>query len=124
MTASRSLMWSRVALLSLVLCVCCGGLDASSVSNEEEAYFSAYGQLDHQVMMLQDMVRMRAYHTAIMNNSHLFEGKVVLDVGCGTGILSLWAAQAGARRVYAVEARYGASRCDDMSCLLYRNLST
>eukprot|EP00967_Tisochrysis_lutea_P121690 scaffold200715_cov31-Tisochrysis_lutea.AAC.3 len=48
---------------------------------------------------------MDAYHNAIMYNADVhFKGKTVLDVGSGTGILAIWAAMAGARRVYAVEA--------------------
>ena len=46
---------------------------------------------------------MRAYHSAIMCNKELFKDKIILDVGAGSGILSIWAAQAGASKVYAVE---------------------
>ncbi|VAH98228.1 unnamed protein product [Triticum turgidum subsp. durum] len=54
--------------------------------------------------MLCDRVRMDAYHSAVFRNPHHFRGKVVLDVGTGSGILAIWSAQAGARKVYAVEA--------------------
>ena len=67
-------------------------------------YFSAYSCLSHQVDMLSDTVRMDSYHSAIRDNALNFEDKVVLDVGSGTGILAVFAAQAGARKVYAVEA--------------------
>lgn len=54
--------------------------------------------------MLEDHKRTGAYHQAILNNRHCFDGKVVLDVGTGSGILAIFAAQAGAKKVYAVEA--------------------
>lgn len=79
--------------------------DDEAFGSGDDAYFGAYSQIHHQIMMLQDSRRMEAYHSAIMQNKEAFQGKVVLDVGCGTGILSIWAAQAGARRVHAVEAR-------------------
>lgn len=63
-----------------------------------------YGQLKHQQIMLEDHVRMNAYQKAILHNKDDFQGKVVMDVGAGTGILSFFSLQAGARKVYAVEA--------------------
>lgn len=45
--------------------------------------------------MLKDAVRTRAYMNAILHNKHLFKDKTVLDVGCGTGILSMFAAKVG-----------------------------
>lgn len=54
--------------------------------------------------MLEDGPRVRAYKSAIMNQKELFEGRCVMDVGAGSGILSVFCAQAGARKVIAVEA--------------------
>jgi protein arginine N-methyltransferase 1 len=50
--------------------------------------------------MLRDYVRVMAYRTAIFAAAR---DRVVVDLGCGSGILSLFAAQAGARHVYAIE---------------------
>jgi protein arginine N-methyltransferase 3 len=53
--------------------------------------------------MLKDTVRTDAYRDFIYENKSLFSGKVVLDVGCGTGILSMFCARAGASKVIAVD---------------------
>jgi protein arginine N-methyltransferase 1 len=50
--------------------------------------------------MLQDTVRVLAYRNAIARHS---QGASVVEIGCGTGILSIFAAHAGARRVVAIE---------------------
>ena len=78
--------------------------DGNQLSDKDHSYFTYYGQLTHQQNMLQDGVRTSAYYQAIIKNASDFKDKVVLDVGCGSGILSFFAAQAGARKVYAVEA--------------------
>jgi len=48
---------------------------------------------------MQDFVRTSTYQKAILSNLPDFGGKVVLDVGAGSGILSFFAQQAGAAKV-------------------------
>jgi len=52
-------------------------------------------------LMLNDKIRMIAYESAI--KLAVKPGDVVVDIGTGTGILSLWALQAGASRVYGID---------------------
>ena len=61
---------------------------------------------DIHAVMIQDKVRTSSYASFIMTSTALFHDAVVLDVGCGTGILSLFAARAGAKRVIAVDASH------------------
>jgi len=69
----------------------------------DDYYFDGYGGIAIHETMLRDKVRTLAYREAVMANAACFKDKVVLDVGCGTGILSMIAARAGARKVVAVD---------------------
>jgi protein arginine N-methyltransferase 1 len=69
----------------------------------KDYYFDSYSHHAIHEEMLKDEVRTRTYEMAIMQNKHLFEGKIVLDVGCGTSILSMFAAKAGAKHVYGID---------------------
>ncbi|KAG2188966.1 hypothetical protein INT44_004108, partial [Umbelopsis vinacea] len=76
-----------------------------SVEQRDPQYFGYYAQLQHQQNMLQDTVRTSTYRSAILlNGPNCFKDKLVMDVGAGSGVLSYFAAQAGASKVYAVEA--------------------
>jgi precorrin-6B methylase 2 len=65
-------------------------------------YFDSYSHLSIHETMLRDAPRTGAYARAI-SSPDFMRGKVVLDVGCGTGILCLLAARAGAKKVIGID---------------------
>ncbi|KAF8587688.1 S-adenosyl-L-methionine-dependent methyltransferase [Ramaria rubella] len=87
--------------------------DSAPPSRDDDShYFRSYAENDIHAVMIQDAVRTSSYASFILGNPSLFRGATVLDVGCGTGILSLFAAQAGAKRVFAVDASDIAGRAE------------
>ncbi|XP_054482629.1 protein arginine N-methyltransferase 8-B-like, partial [Anoplopoma fimbria] len=66
-------------------------------------YFDSYAHFGIHEEMLKDEVRTLTYRNAMYHNKHVFKDKVVLDVGSGTGILCMFAANAGAKHVYGIE---------------------
>jgi len=73
------------------------------MDHAEVRYFTSYDHHGIHEEMLKDDVRTRSYRDAIYQNRHIFKDKVVLDVGCGTGILSMFAVRAGAKHVIGVD---------------------
>jgi len=69
----------------------------------KDYYFDSYAHFGIHEEMLKDEVRTLTYRNAMYHNRHLFKDKIVLDVGCGTGILSMFAAKSGAKKVYGIE---------------------
>eukprot|EP01069_Polyplicarium_translucidae_P009580 Polyplicarium_translucidae@DN3328_c2_g1_i17.p1 len=67
-------------------------------------YFATYSRPDIHREMIGDRRRTLAYKEFILGHRGLFEGKVVLDVGCGTGILSHYCLAAGATAVIGIDA--------------------
>ncbi|KKF94653.1 Ribosomal protein arginine N-methyltransferase rmt3 [Ceratocystis platani] len=66
-------------------------------------YFESYAGYDIHETMLKDTVRTEAYRDFVYSNKQIFKDKIVLDIGCGTGILSMFCAKAGAKKVIAVD---------------------
>ncbi|KAL7064107.1 hypothetical protein AAHC03_04541 [Spirometra sp. Aus1] len=69
----------------------------------KDYYFDSYAHFGIHEEMLKDETRTLTYRNALMHNKHLVKDKIVLDVGCGTGILCLFAAKAGAKHVIGIE---------------------
>lgn len=86
-------------------------VEATSIKEKEKVYqnqtevnyFECYAQFDVHSLMLRDAVRTLAYQDFCVKNAALLKDKVVMDIGCGTGILSMFAATAGAKQVIAVD---------------------
>ncbi|XP_061648789.1 protein arginine N-methyltransferase 2 isoform X4 [Phyllopteryx taeniolatus] len=60
---------------------------------QDEEYYFTYGTLNLHLEMLSDKSRTETYRRVIVNNSASLHRKVVMDLGCGTGIMSLFCAQ-------------------------------
>ncbi|CAG8497758.1 7297_t:CDS:2 [Diversispora eburnea] len=71
----------------------------SGEMTSKDYYFDSYAHFGIHEEMLKDEVRTLSYRNSIYQNKHLFKDKIVLDVGCGTGILSMFAAKAGAKHI-------------------------
>ena len=70
---------------------------------EKDYYFNSYSHYGIHMEMLKDRSRTESYRDAIYRNAYMFKGKTVLDVGCGTGILSMFCAKAGAKKVIGID---------------------
>ncbi|XP_067633862.1 uncharacterized protein Art3 [Eurosta solidaginis] len=69
----------------------------------DNGYFNSYAHFAIHHEMLSDVVRTTSYQDALLLNKEFISGKDVLDVGCGTSVLSIFASKAGARNVIGID---------------------
>lgn len=76
--------------------------DFTSGDSVDEQYYAAYTDISLHELMLSDEPRMTFYKDALSQET--VGGKIVVDVGAGSGVLSCFAALSGAHHVFSVEA--------------------
>jgi protein arginine N-methyltransferase 3 len=83
-----------------------GSARLAPARDDDTHYFTSYAGHDIHQTMISDVSRTLSYARFLLHprNAALIRGKVVMDVGCGSGILSLFAARAGAKKVIAIDA--------------------
>ena len=62
---------------------------------EDSGYAGSYAHFGIHHEMLSDKVRTQSYKEAVSKNTSTLKSKIVLDLGCGTGILSMFCAKLG-----------------------------
>ena len=82
----------------------------------DDSYFESYSFMDIHKEMLQDHVRTVTYRNALEENPSLMKGSHVLDVGCGTGVLSIFASRGGAEKVVAVDGSTAIAKVAEKIC--------
>jgi protein arginine N-methyltransferase 1 len=83
------------------------GNEATADTSTDTSGSYYYDQASHYGMheeVLKDRTVMKTYTRAILENKHLFQGKTVLHINAGLGILSMMCITAGATHVYAIES--------------------
>lgn len=73
-----------------------------SENSEKRSSSASFDQASLHIAMLNDRQRTQAFSSALKKT--VKPGDVVADIGTGTGVLAMAAVQAGARKVYAIEA--------------------
>ena len=73
-------------------------------ATSEDYYFDPNARFSAHEVLIKDRVRQQAYSGSIWYNKNQFEGKTVLIVGCGLGLLALQAAkEGGAKKVIGLD---------------------
>lgn len=91
--------------------------------SSNDQFSGSYRDANVHAMMIHDVVRTEAYERALMQA--VTKGCKVLDFGCGSGVLSIFASRAGADTVYAVdksifiEKALSIAKCNNIENILF-----